>query len=69
MEEELEDLRILKSDALLIAATTDTDLSHLAFHVYEEAEDNSYVHHDILLGAYPLSLAWLDLNPKDATGK
>ncbi len=38
--------------------------------VYEEAdsqsESNLYVHHDIMLPAFPLSLAWLDCNPSRA---
>lgn len=67
-EEELEDLRILDTDGLLLAATTDSDLSHLAFYVYEEEQGNCYVHHDVLLGAYPLCMAWMNINPKDAQG-
>lgn len=36
--------------------------------VYEEADEsggpcNLYVHHDVLLPAFPLSLAWLDCSP------
>lgn len=37
--------------------------------VYEEADDsgepNLYVHHDIMLPAFPLSLAWIDCSPSD----
>ena len=38
--------------------------------VYEEADEaggpsNLYVHHDILLPAFPLAVAWLDCNPGD----
>ena len=37
--------------------------------MYEEADEvggppNLYVHHDILLPAFPLSVAWLDCNPQ-----
>ena len=40
--------------------------------VYEEADEvggpsNLYVHHDILLPAFPLSLAWLDCGPSGRT--
>lgn len=35
--------------------------------MYEEAQgdefDNLYVHHDIMLPAFPLALAWMDCNP------
>ena len=42
--------------------------------VYEEADESSpsnlYVHHDIMLPAFPLALAWLDCHParSDAPG-
>lgn len=37
--------------------------------VYEEPETegddgNLYVHHDVMLPAFPLSVAWLDCDPK-----
>ncbi len=35
--------------------------------MYEEADEasasNLYVHHDIMLPAFPLALAWLDCHP------
>ena len=42
--------------------------------MYEEADEagpsNLYVHHDVLLSAFPLALAWLDCRPEGsgATG-
>jgi hypothetical protein len=39
--------------------------------VYEEAdeetEDNLYVHHDVIVPYFPLSVAWLDLDPSGAS--
>lgn len=55
------------ADLLLLAARTEDEVSHLEVWVYEEAgedgEANLYVHHDQLLPAFPLALAWLDCPP------
>ena len=39
--------------------------SSLEIHVYDEESGNFYLHHDILLAAYPLSLAWMDCYPHE----
>ena len=36
----------------------------LEVHVYDEENGNFYLHHDILLAAYPLCLAWMDCVPQ-----
>ena len=46
----------------------DFDFSlYLQVWIYEDAggndESNIYVHHDIMLPAFPLSLAWMDCRP------
>ncbi|OZJ05953.1 hypothetical protein BZG36_01169 [Bifiguratus adelaidae] len=43
-----------------MAAKTEDDVSHLEIYVYEEAEENLYTHHDVMLPAFPLCLEWLD---------
>ncbi len=44
-----------------------TVLDALQIWIYEEAgsseDSNIYVHHDIMLPAFPLSLAWMDCRP------
>ncbi|CAI2178876.1 12936_t:CDS:10, partial [Funneliformis geosporum] len=59
-DDESEDLRILPTDNILIAAKTEDDVSQLEFYIYEEADDNLYIHHDMMLPSFPLCLEWLD---------
>ena len=60
-EEDREDLQILATDNLLLAAKVEDELAHLEVYVYEDAADNLYVHHDIMLPAIPLCVEWLDI--------
>jgi len=67
-DEEIEDFTFKKSDLLILAARTEDDVSTLEVWVYEERENqddeaNIYVHHDLMLPAFPLSLAWLNTYP------
>lgn len=59
-EEEREELQILQTDNLLLAARIEDDIAHLEVYVYEDDADNLYVHHDIMLPAYPLCIEWLN---------
>ncbi|KAG1086784.1 hypothetical protein G6F42_020855 [Rhizopus arrhizus] len=59
-EEEKKELEVLPTDNMLLAAKTEDDISQLEIHVYEENQDNIYVHHDIMLPSFPLCLEWLD---------
>ncbi|CAN6609558.1 hypothetical protein TRVA0_004S01376 [Trichomonascus vanleenenianus] len=70
-DEEREELQILPTDNLVLAARTEDNLSYLEVYVYddtvEEEEDgaeiarnNLYVHHDFLLSSFPLCVEWLD---------
>ena len=60
-DEDREELQILASDNLIIAAKIEDELAHLEVYVYEDDSDNLYVHHDIMLPAIPLCVEWLDI--------
>ena len=63
-EEEDEDDYVARgTDAFLVAARTEEDVSSLEVFCYNEAEGSLYVHHDITLSAFPLALAWMDCAP------
>ncbi|KAI3848889.1 hypothetical protein MKX03_012021 [Papaver bracteatum] len=64
-DEEIEDMTIKPSDAVIVCARTDDEVSQLQVCVLEELEDgelNFYSHHDIILSALPLCTAWTDWN-------
>jgi len=63
-----EDTNILETDALCLVGTTDEDFSALEVYVYETNTGNLYVHHDIALPAFPISIAWGDINHKGEAG-
>lgn len=61
--EEYEDMMIKAEDAVIVCARNEDDVSHLEVWIYEESDDgdtNMYVHHDIIIPAFPLCTAWLD---------
>ena len=60
-DDEREELQILATDNLLLAAKVEDEVAHLEVYVYEDEEDNLYVHHDIMLPAIPLCVEWLDI--------
>ncbi|RKP11781.1 WD40-repeat-containing domain protein [Piptocephalis cylindrospora] len=66
-EEEAQDLRILPSDNLILSARTEDDISHVEVYVYEAADDNLYVHHDLMLPAFPLCVEWLGSAPSSSS--
>ncbi|KAK3336512.1 WD40-repeat-containing domain protein, partial [Cercophora scortea] len=73
-DDDREELQILATDNLLLAAKIEDELAHLEVYVYEDEADNLYVHHDIMLPAIPLCVEWLDIAvgkqnvEKDAVG-
>ncbi|KAF2403733.1 WD40 repeat-like protein [Trichodelitschia bisporula] len=59
-DEEREELQILPTDSLVLAARLEDEVAHLEVYVYESGADNLYVHHDIMLPAIPLCVEWLN---------
>ncbi|EIE87420.1 hypothetical protein G6F46_007221 [Rhizopus delemar] len=64
-DEEQKELEILPTDNMLLAAKTEDDISQLEVYVFEESQDNIYVHHDIMLPSFPLCLEWLDFHTSE----
>lgn len=48
---------------MLVIAKTEDDISQLEIYVYDESEEDLYVHHDLMLPSFPLCLEWLDFPP------
>ncbi|KAH9840443.1 putative WD repeat-containing protein [Teratosphaeria destructans] len=62
-DEEREELQILPTDNLVLAARIEDEVAHLECYVYEDEADNLYVHHDVMLPAIPLCVEWLNAKP------
>lgn len=62
-EQERQELEIYSTDNLLVTAKTEDEISQLEIYVYDESQENLYVHHDIMLPSFPLCLEWLDYPP------
>ncbi|KAK7690497.1 hypothetical protein QCA50_005595 [Cerrena zonata] len=62
-EDEREELQIFPTDNLIVIAKTEDEISQLEIYVYDESDEDLYVHHDLMLPSFPLCLEWLDFPP------
>lgn len=59
-DEDEEDYTIHKDDNLILCTSTeDGGFSTLEVYIFNSPDNNLYVHHDIVLSAYPLCVEWL----------
>ncbi|KAH6909138.1 transducin family protein/WD-40 repeat family protein [Coprinopsis sp. MPI-PUGE-AT-0042] len=66
-DEERQELEVLPTDNLIVTAKTEDEISQLEIYVYDESEENLYVHHDLMLPNFPLCLEWLDYHPASSS--
>lgn len=57
----------MPTDNILVAAKTEDEISQLEIYVYDETQENLYVHHDLMLPNFPLCLEWLDFPPASSS--
>lgn len=56
---------IQPTDFVFVASSCEDEACTLEMYIYEDDVANMYVHHDIMLGAYPLCMDWI---PVEAVG-
>lgn len=54
-----EGIEIKPTDNLICCAKLDGDMSNIEIHLWNNEDEDFYVHHDILLDKFPLSIEWL----------
>ena len=67
-EDDLADMKLNARDAVIVVANTTDDFSNLEVYVYNEEVGDLFVHHDITLPSFPVSLAWMDYAGDAAAG-
>lgn len=64
IEEENDDFNIRPNDNLIVVGHVEDDASTVEVYVYNDVDEAFYIHHDILLPAFPLALEWLAFDPE-----
>lgn len=58
-DEEQDDFTIHPTDTLIACTTAQEDFSNIEVYIFDEINQSLYVHHDVILSAYPLCIEWL----------
>lgn len=58
-DEEQDDFTIHPTDSLIVCGTAQDDFSNLEIYIYDENTLDLFVHHDIVLSSFPLSIEWI----------
>lgn len=64
-ESDIEDFQIRPDDNVIAIGIVDEESSNVELHVYNETEDQFFIHHDIFLPTMPLCLEWMDYDAGD----
>lgn len=67
-DEENDDFNIRPNDNLIVVGHVEDDASTVEVYVYNDVDEAFYIHHDILLPAFPLALEWLSFDPESENG-
>lgn len=57
--DEENDFTIHPKDSLIVCGTAQDDFSNIEVYIYDEENSGLFVHHDIVLSSFPLSMEWL----------
>ena len=64
-----DEYKVRPSDSMICCPKMEEDMSTLEIHIWNQDEEDFYVHHDLVLDSLPLCLAWLNFdvgyNPED----
>ncbi|OQR66267.1 periodic tryptophan protein 1-like [Tropilaelaps mercedesae] len=67
-EDEKDAFQIQETDNLLVIGRVDDQTAVMEVHVYNDDEGDLYVHHEVILPAYPVTMEWLNFDPSAEDG-